>query len=375
MTQAEGMWNRLYTRAHELGFGAVGAVAADPDPQRPVFLRWLAQGMHGDMAWMTKDPIRRTDPRQVLPGAQTVLSLFHSYHPGPLGEPSADAPRGRIARYALGDDYHDLLVQKLRALSELLEDPVARVYTDTGPMLERSVASRAQIGWTGKSGLLINPKLGTYGFLAEIITTQPLPVAEQPHPDRCGTCTRCLDVCPTGALVAPGLVDSRRCISYLTIEHRGPIPRDLRPLIGDWVYGCDLCQEVCPWNRKAPTSDEPAFQPKPERIFPRLTDLLLMSQEDFSRTFKGSAIKRTKRRGLARNAAIALGNARDPATVPALRQALESDPEPLVRGAVAWALGRIGTSEATAALEAAAARESDPEVCEEIRLAREEAAR
>ncbi len=369
MTTATGLWNRLFETAQELGFGAMGAVAAHPDPKRPVLERWLDQGMHGDMAWMAKDPARRTDPRMVLPEARTVLALYHSYHPGLLEAPPQDSPRGRIARYALGDDYHDLLVSKLRVLSQELEDPTARVYTDTGPFLERSVASRAQLGWTGKSGLLIHPKLGTYGFLAEIVTAQDLPVAETPHPDRCGTCTRCLDVCPTGALVAPGIVDSRRCISYLTIEHRGPIPHELRPLMGDWVYGCDLCQEVCPWNRKAPVATEPAFQPKPDRVFPRLVDLLLMTQEQFSQTFKGSAIKRTKRRGLARNAAIALGNAKDPATVPALKQALESDPEPLVRGAVAWALGQIGTGEARGALEAARDRESDPEVSEEIQRA------
>jgi epoxyqueuosine reductase len=369
MTAAQGLWNRLFETARELGFGAMGAVGADPDPRRPVLEHWLAEGLHGDMAWMAKDPARRTDPRQVLPDARSVISLYYPYHPGPMDPPPADAPRGRISRYALGDDYHDVLVKKLRALSEVLEDPASRVYTDTGPFLERSVASRAQVGWTGKSGLLIHPKLGTYGFLAEIVTVRELPVAETPHPDRCGTCTRCLDVCPTGAILAPGLVDSRRCISYLTIEHRGPIPRELRPLIGDWVYGCDLCQEVCPWNRKAPTAEEPAFQPKPERVYPRLVDLLLMSQEQFSQTFKGSAIKRTKRRGLARNAAIALGNAKDPATVPALRQALETDPEPLVRGAVAWALGQIGTSEARQALETALTVESDPDVGEELRIA------
>ncbi|MNR84011.1 Epoxyqueuosine reductase [compost metagenome] len=375
MTAAQGLWNRLFETAQQLGFGAMGAVGAQADPRRPVLEHWLAEGMHGDMAWMAKDPARRTDPRQVLPEARSVIALFHPYHPGPLEGPLTDVPRGRFARYALGDDYHDVTASKLRALAAELEDPTARVYTDTGPFLERSVASRAQIGWTGKSGLLIHPKLGTYGFLAEIVTVRELPVAETPHPDRCGTCTRCLDVCPTGALVAPGLVDSRRCISYLTIEHRGPIPHALRPLIGDWVYGCDLCQEVCPWNRKAPASQEPAFQPKPERIFPRLTDLLLMTQEQFSQTFKGSAIKRTKRRGLARNAAIALGNAKDPATVPALKQALEADAEPLVRGAVAWALGQIGTLEARQALEAAQKRESDPEVADEIRLALAEASR
>ena len=366
METTQGLWNRILDTSRELGFGAVGAVSAQPDPRRPALERWLDQGMHGDMAWMAKDPERRTDPRRVLPEARSVLALYFSYHPGPLVVPQQGSPRGRIARYALGDDYHDVLVAKLRTLSGMLEDPTARVYTDTGPFLERSVASRAQLGWTGKSGLLIHPKLGTYGFLAEIVTAHELPVAAAPHADRCGTCTRCLDVCPTGALVAPGVVDSRRCISYLTIEHRGPIPRELRPLMGDWVYGCDLCQEVCPWNGKAPAASEPAFRPKAERVFPQLVDLLLMSQEQFSQTFKGSAIKRTKRRGLARNAAIALGNARDPATVPALRQALETDPETLVRGAAAWALGRIETAAARAALEAAQQREPDAEVRAEI---------
>lgn len=375
MTKAEGLWSRLWETSAKLGFGAVGAVSAEPDPQRPVLSAWLEAGMHADMAWMAKDPLRRTDPRRILPEAQSVLSFFHSYHPGSLGDMPLDQPRGRIARYALGDDYHDVLIRKLRALLEDLDDPHARAYTDTGPLLERSVASRAHVGWTGKSGMLIHPKLGTYGFLAEIVTAHALPVAEATHPNRCGTCTRCLDICPTGALVAPGLVDSRRCISYLTIEHRGPIPHELRPLIGDWVYGCDLCQEVCPWNRKAPPTSEPAFQPKPERLYPRLVDLLRMTPEDFARTFKGSAIKRTKRRGLARNAAIALGNARDPATVPALVESLQGDPEPLVRGAAAWALGRIGTPAARQALETSMTSETTPDVREEIRLALETSAR
>lgn len=352
--------------AHDLGFSAVGAAPAQPYRGASAYQAWIAQGYHADMAWMARNMERRMDPRLVVPEAATVLSLWMAYDPGPLGPKPEDVPRGRMARYALGDDYHDLIPGRLRALAGLLGDPLARSYTDTGPVLERSVAETAGLGWIGKNGCLLTAKRGSFGFLAEILTAHPLPVTEAPQASRCGTCTRCMPACPTGAIVAPGVIDSRRCISYLTIEHRGPIPRELRPLIGDWVFGCDLCQEVCPWNRHSQPATEPAFAPKSDRVYPDLVGLLELTPEEFAARFKGSAIKRTKRHGLARNAAVALGNARDPRTVPALARALGQDSEPVVRGAAAWALGRIRSAEALEALHAAHQAEGDPAVIEEI---------
>ncbi len=362
-------WKELEATAHDLGFSAVAAAPARPYRGGPAYQAWIEAGYHGDMAWMAKNMERRMDPRQVVPEAATVLALWMAYDPGPLGPKPLDVPRGRMARYALGDDYHDLIPGRLRSLASALGDSPSRSYTDTGPVLERSVAETAGLGWIGKNGCLITTKHGSFGFLADIITAVPLPVNEEPHPNRCGSCTRCMTVCPTGAIIRPGVIDSRRCISYLTIELRGPIPRDLRPLIGDWVYGCDLCQEVCPWNRHSEQATEPAFVPRTDRVYPDLVGLLELTQEEFSARFKGSAIKRTKRHGLARNAAIALGNARDPRTVPPLAKALGQDPEPVVRGSAAWALGRIRTPEALEALHEARRTEADPTVVEEIDLA------
>jgi len=367
-------WKELERAAHDLGFSAVAAAPALPYRGAAAYQAWIDAGYHADMAWMARNMERRVDPGQVVPGAATVLSLWMAYDPGPLGPKPDDVPRGRMARYALGDDYHDLIPGRLRALAGALGDPVSRSYTDTGPVLERSVAETAGLGWIGKNGCLVTTQRGSFGFLAEIITAVPLPVTEAPHPNRCGTCSRCMPACPTGAIVAPGVVDSRRCISYLTIEHRGPIPRDLRPLIGDWVFGCDLCQEVCPWNRHSKTATEPAFAPRADRVYPDLVGLLELTQEEFSARFKGSAIKRTKRHGLARNAAIALGNACDPRTVPALAKALVHDPEPVVRGSAAWALGRIRTPEALEALHEARRAEPDPTALDEIEQALEDRA-
>jgi epoxyqueuosine reductase len=363
------MLETLQTTARTLGFTAIGIATASPYRGARALHAWLDQGFQADMAWMARGVERRTDPRSVVPGAVSVISLWMPYDPGPLGPVPHDRPRGRVARYALGLDYHDLIGDRLRTFAQSLADPVARAYVDTGPVLERSVAETAGLGWIGRNGCLISPKQGSYGFLAEVITTVPLPVASAPHPPHCGTCTRCLPACPTGAIVSPGVIDSRRCISYLTIEHRGPIPRELRPLMGQWVFGCDLCQEVCPWNRHSQPSTEPTLAPLPDRVHPDLVELLLLTQEEFSTRFRGSAIKRAKRYGLARNAAIALGNARDPATIPALARALRQDPDPTVRGAAAWALGRIGGEAAREALEAAEAVEEDPEVREELAAA------
>lgn len=353
--------------ARHLGFDACGVAPAGPCPDRERFFAWLERGWHGDMAWLARDPDRRTDSTRVLAECRSLVVTFMNHYPGPLPPRPADVPRGRIARYALGLDYHDVVLRRLRALAAELGDPDALCYVDTGPVVERSVARAAGLGWVGKNACFIVPGIGSYGFLGVILTRRSL----EPSPPgnvSCGRCTACLSSCPTGAIAGPGQIDARRCISYLTIELRGPVPRELRPLLGDWVFGCDDCQDACPWNRKASASPEPAFHPLADRVWPRLDELLLQSQEEFSTRFRGSPIKRAKRSGLARNAAIALGNAGDPAGLLPLREALAGDPSPLVRGHAAWAIGRLGER---ALLRDAALCESDDYVREEIARALE----
>lgn len=360
-------WDKLSEHAMALGFDMMGAASAQPYPQGDRFLSWLSEGRHGPMAWLERDPARRLDPRAILPEAQTVLSLWMRYDPGALPPMPTDTPRGRVARYALGLDYHDVIPSRLRQLALELGDPVARAYTDTGAILERSAAQAAGLGWIGKNACLIHSQHGSFGFLAEILTAVPLPVAGSAHPERCGTCTRCLTACPTSAIVEPGVVDSRRCLSYWTIEHRGPIPREIRPLMGTWVFGCDICQEVCPWNASPRSSSLKELAPQAGRMYPDLLEWLELTPADFAERFRGSPLKRAKRQGLARNAAIALGNLRDERAVPGLTRALESDPDPSVQGAAAWALGRIGTPCAIRALESA--QPESPDVREEVNAA------
>jgi len=308
---------------------------------------------------------------------------YHSVAPAP--DLRADPSRGVIASYAWGDDYHDVMMRRLRRLGAFIEaesggSVVHRAYVDTGPILERDLAARAGLGFIGKNSSLIHPRLGSWLFLGELLLTLELPevvaISEatggQGHAvtaGTCGGCTRCLDSCPTGALVAPYTVDARRCIPYLTIEKRGPIPRELRPLIGNRLFGCDICQEVCPWNRRfARPTAEAALLPRPGLVAPRLLDLMALDDEGFRLKFLGSPVQRAKRRGLLRNAAVALGNWGDPVAVPALITALR-DPEPLVRGHAAWALGRIATAEARRSVRQASIIESDEWVREELKAA------
>jgi epoxyqueuosine reductase len=383
-------------QARAVGFDMAGVTTAAPAATGAAYREWAAAGMAGEMGYMARDPERREDPARVLPEAQSVVVVALRYRPAgeapgsrlpiageePLllgagsrepGAASAASPRGQVARYALGDDYHDVMLARLKALLAAVRDRYGeevpgRAYVDTGPLLERDLAQRAGLGWWGKNTNLLHRHLGSYFFLGALLLGLEL-APDTPTTAHCGTCRRCLDACPTNAFIAPYVLDARRCISYLTIELKGPIPRELRPLVGNWIYGCDICQEVCPWNRKAPATDEPAFQPRGDLGTPELIPLLAMTDEEFRARFRGSPIKRTKRRGFLRNVAVALGNARDPSAVPALRTALARDPEPLVRGHAAWALGRIGGPGARAALQIAAAAETDPSVREEIATA------
>ena len=360
--------DRLRARGRELGL-VVGASPAPPGPEQGRLQSWLEQGHQAEMHWLSREPERRADPRLVLPEARSVVSIGLDYFQGELPAPDATRPTGLIARYALGDDYHGVLLDAVRELAGELGDPLARPYVDTGPVLEKPRAQQAGLGWVGKHTNCVSRQHGSWWFLGAIITRAEVEPAE-PHVDRCGTCTRCLDVCPTKAIRAdrPYKLDARLCISYLTIEHRGPIPRELRPLIGTWIYGCDLCLDVCPWNRFAAPAREERFRPRPHLVHPPLEEMLAWDQPTFSRLMKDSPIKRTKRRGLLRNVCVALGNAGDRAAVPALARALADDPEALVRGHAAWALGVLGGPGALDALEAARA-DADPWVIEEVELA------
>ncbi len=346
----------LVRRATELGFDACRVTTAEPPASAPDFERALAEGRHAEMAWLAKAPEKRADLSRVLPGIRSVVTVAISYHRDPHHDPSAQtaapgsATRGIVARYAQHPDYHDLLKEPLRALTEFL-DTEARVtqrslwYVDTGPILERDLAQRAGIGFVGKHTNLISRSLGNWFLLAEILTTAELE-PDAPEHNRCGSCTRCLSACPTGALPAPFTLDARRCISYLTIEHRGSIPEDLRPAIGTRIFGCDDCLAACPWNRFARAGALLREHHRTDMVQPDLLELLSLDEAAFKSRFAGTSLLRTKRRGLLRNVCIALGNVGDRRAIPALTRATQ-DPEPLIAEHAAWALGRIGSASPT----------------------------
>ena len=359
---------RIRAEALTLGFSACGFAAARP-VERGAFLDgWLAAGFAADMHYLAKHPERRLTVAGILPTARSVISLAYPYAPPPL--PAVDwrrTLRGRVAAYARGADYHGVIDERLlafeRTLARLVPEARTRRYVDTGAVLEREWGMRGGLGWFGKNTMLLGTRAGSWFFLAELITEIALE-PDAPTPDHCGRCTRCLDACPTAALADGLVMDARRCIAYLTIEHRGPIPRALRARLGPWVFGCDVCQEVCPWNPPAPTTTAADA----EGLLPFLPELLRLDRHGFRDRFGGTSLARTRRRGLLRNAAVALGNTGNPAAVPALAHAL-GDREPLVRGHAAWALGAIGGRDAATALVARARRETNDRVAEELGLA------
>lgn len=370
--------------AQRLGFQWLGVTTPDPPPHWQVYQDWLAAGRHGEMAYLSSERARqrRADPQQIMPECRSILVLGAPYYPPhsfELAETDALPPilRGRVAAYAWGEDYHQVFAARLRLLVAFIESQTGalvlhRGYSDTGPLLERDLAQRAGLGWIGKNTCLIHPAQGSYFLLAEILLNLDLEPDSPFTHDRCGSCTRCLEACPTACILPDRTIDARRCISYLTIELKTAIPLDLRSQIGDWIFGCDLCQQVCPWNRRfATATGDPAFFPLPEVLHPNLLTELSMTAEQFNRKFKGSPVKRTKRRGYLRNVAVALGNLGDQAAAPALSRALESEPEPLVRGHAAWALGRLAGDTARQALLRAASVETDDDVRREIRSALE----
>jgi epoxyqueuosine reductase len=295
----------------ELGFDLVGIAPARPSAYREYLRDWLASGQAGTMGWLHNRFDERTDPAAYLPGARSVVCVAMNYFV-PLDEPATDAD-GRVSRYALGGDYHEVMKAKLHQLADWLRTTTpgteTRATVDTAPVMEKELAQLAGVGWVGKNTCLINERIGSWVLLGELITTLDLP-ADQPAVDRCGTCRRCIDACPTQAITAPYQLDARRCISYLTIEHRDEIPRDLRTGIGDWLYGCDICQDVCPWNKRAPVSAMPEVQPRFRSGTLDILDILKWAPNDYLRELKGSAMKRVKLPILQRNARIVEENLR-----------------------------------------------------------------
>jgi epoxyqueuosine reductase len=345
--------------ARALGFDAVGVAPADPPPHAGFLREWLARGYAGEMAWIARRAEEREDPRRVLPGARSIVAVAVVYDEATRGEPASEARSeaesggvlGRVARYAGGADYHDVLGRRLGSLASAIEAlaPGARTrsYVDTGPVLERPVAARAGLGWIGKNTLLIHPRLGSYLFLGVVLTDLAL-AADAPEPDHCGSCRACLDACPTDAFPEPFVLDASRCLSYTTIELRSAIPEPLREAQADWVFGCDVCQQVCPWNtraRRAVPEDEGGMRaelaPREPWRSPALAALLELDERAWAEAARGTALRRAKWRGLLRNALVAAGNSGDRALVPALRRHAEGD-DTLLAEHARWALARLG---------------------------------
>ena len=362
---------QIQAHAHSLGFELIGITPAARSETIARYRQWVKNGYAGEMGYLKRHLPLKTDVRQLLTEAKSVISLAMNYYT--LDPPKAlaeDPARGQISRYAWGDDYHDVIRQRLSELVDFIKQTAetelkTRICVDTAPIIEREYAQKAGIGWIGKNTNLIHWRSGSWYFLAEVLINIALESETPPLRGSCGTCTRCIEACPTDAIIEPNLLDSRLCISYLTIELKESIPKTLRPKIGNLIFGCDICQEVCPWNSKAVPTDEPAFQPRAGNLAPKLLSLIGMTQQEFSRRFRGSPIKRTKRRGFLRNVLVAIGNWGDRRAIPALKAAL-TDAEPLVRSHAAWALGKIGGNTAKQVLQTQLTIETEQEVITEI---------
>ena len=335
MTTAE-----LEALASAAGFDAVGVAPAVRAPHAEAFHEWLGNGFQASMDWLAREPERRCRPELVLPGARSVIVLAMNYYMPDPPPPEDNAVRGKIARYARGRDYHNFIPKRLRMFDGALaaEGGQQRCFVDSGPLLERDFAVLAGIAWHGKSTLALHPKLGTWFFLAAVITTIEIE-AGAPMRDHCGKCTRCIDACPTAAIVSPHNVDARKCISYWTIEHEGPLPDWIRPLLGDRIFGCDDCLDACPWNRFATASREASFAVRPASRWP-LRDYLALDQEAFQKLFEGSPIRRAGRRGFLRNVCTALGTAGKNDDLAALERAC-LDADAVVAEHAAWAVAQI----------------------------------
>jgi epoxyqueuosine reductase len=358
------------------GFDLVGITRPVPPPHFSVFKEWLAAGHHGNMAYLARERSlrRRADPREILPECRSIL-VTGTFHPPPPSPDQIPPTQPQIAAYARGDDYHDLLPSRLENLMQIVEGEFGeafpyRIYTDTGPLLERDLGMMAGLGWIGRNSCLIHPRYGSYFLLAEVLLGLPLEPDPPQQKDFCGTCRRCIDACPTGCIREDRTLDARRCISYLTIEEKGAIPHSLRTSIGNWMFGCDICQQVCPWNIhfQRATSD-PDLQPRPELAAPVLDRFLSMEQVNWKDSVRASPLERPRRKGLVRNAAIVAGNLQDPSAIEPLIRLLLQDEEPLVRGHAAAALGRFADPRCRRALMHARPIERDPEVQVDIQTA------
>jgi epoxyqueuosine reductase len=325
------------------GFDLAGVAAADAPAELAFFAEWIARGHAGEMAYLTTQREKRSDLRAAFPWARSVVSVGLQYDTGVPYSTDSPSDRGWIARYAWGDDYHDVMKAMLERLAAALAAELgplqSRVYVDTGPVVERAYAAAAGLGAWGKNTCLLHPEHGSWFFLGEVITDVEME-PDRPRTDMCGTCTACLDACPTGALVAPYVLDATRCISYLTIEVKGAIPEDRRGGVGRHVFGCDICQDVCPWNRRRRHAGGPAFAAREGLVAPELSALADLDEDAFRALFRGSPVKRAKRRGMLRNVAVALGNSGDPSRRPVLER-LAGDDDPIVREHAAWALARL----------------------------------
>lgn len=369
----------LKEEALRLGFDFAGITTSDPPESFAIFETWLEAGMQGEMEYLSaqRSRARRADPRTILPECKSILILGVRYPVQNTQVDNSEGHYGRVASYAWGQDYHEVLPSRMASLHSFIEricglSVPARWYTDTGPLLERDLAQRAGLGWIAKNSCLIRPGLGSYFFLAEMLLGIELQPDDPFKTDHCGTCTRCLEACPTQCILPNRTLDAKRCISYLTIEVKGPTPVELRKSIGDWIFGCDICQQVCPWNlRFAKPEGDPDFAPLPDIAAPDLIDELSLSQDDFNQKFRNNPVKRAKRRGYLRNVAIALGNSRDTLVIPVLVKALFKESEALVRQHSAWALGCFHNPMARDALEQALQTETDTQVRGEIQLALE----
>ncbi len=358
--------------AQRLGFELVGISPMRPAPHEQSFAQWLREGLAGNLDYMQRTESLRRDPRELVPWAVSIISVGMNYYSGYSRPVESSEPRGWISRYAWGDDYHNVMKGKLEALLESIGqfrdgNIQGKAFVDSGPVLERDFAGIAGLGWIGKNTHLISPKKGSWFFLGELFVDLPL-AYDRPIRDRCGRCDLCLKACPTGAFVGPYVLDARRCISYLTIELKDWMPRSLRPLVGNHIFGCDICQEVCPYNVKALPTAEIAFQPRSGLHAPELIAFLSLSEAEFRQRFRASPILRAKRRGFLRNVAVALGNLKALDAVPALIRSLD-DEESVVRGHVAWALGQIGSQTALDPLRRRLRAENDADVQEELRQA------
>jgi len=365
----------LKSWALEAGFDRAGVATLEPAATGEAFVRWIERGDQAGMGYLSRRLEARLAPGTIIPEARSALCVALQYHPlsnkdGEAGDPEGDL-WPRVARYARGRDYHDVMGERLAALEERIlaafPGTGSRRYVDTGPVLERELAARAGLGAVGKNTNLLHPEAGSWFLLGELFLTLDL-APDVPLADLCGSCTRCLEACPTGALPAPYHLDSNRCISYWTIEHRGVFPPEAREMMGTWVFGCDVCQEVCPWNSAPAWASHPELALPDERAGLDLIQLLLLSRDDYVERFRGSPMKRPKREGLQRNSAVAMGNRRDPRYVPALATALR-EATPAVRAPAAWALGRIGGPDARRLLAEALDVEADEAVKAEIRTA------